>query len=68
MNDSPLTPFTAIADGSFAQFSDADETLVVDTRSGKSPCQQVEQKLIDRLKDTPLMVSQIQRRLKPGRR
>ena len=68
MNDSPLAPFTAVADGTFAQFLDAEETLVEDTRSGRSPCQQVEQKLIDRLKNTPVMVSQIQRRLKPDMR
>jgi hypothetical protein len=47
---------------------DDEETLVADDRAALTPSQLVEQKLIGRLKDSPLLVSQIQRRLKPGPR
>lgn len=47
---------------------DAEETLVADGRAALTPSQFVEQKLIGRLKGSPLLVSQIQRRLKPGPR
>jgi hypothetical protein len=43
-----------------------EETLVADSRALLTPSQMVEQKLIGRLKATPLLVSQVQRRLKPG--
>jgi hypothetical protein len=45
-----------------------EETLVADSRASLSPSQQVEQRLIGMLKTSPLMVSQVQRRLKPGPR
>lgn len=47
---------------------DAEETLVADDRAALTPSQRVEQKLIGRLKDSPLLISQIQRQLKPGPR
>jgi hypothetical protein len=47
---------------------DDEETLVADDRGALTPSQLVEQKLIGRLKDSPLLISQIQRRLKPGPR
>ena len=49
-------------------FQNDEETLVLDTRSILTPSQLVEQKLIGRLKETPLLMSQMQRRLKPGPR
>jgi hypothetical protein len=45
-----------------------EETLVADDRAALTPSQLVEQKLIGRLKETPLLVSHVQRRLKPGPR
>jgi hypothetical protein len=45
-----------------------EETLVVDSRAALTPSQLVEQKLIGRLKASPLLLSQMQRRLKPGPR
>lgn len=45
-----------------------EETLVADVRAELSPSQMVEQKLIHRLKESPLLLSQVQRRLKPGPR
>ncbi|MDY3557358.1 hypothetical protein R5W24_006547, partial [Gemmata sp. JC717] len=45
-----------------------EETLILDGRAELSPSQMVEQKLMNRLKASPLMMSQIQRRLKPGPR
>ena len=45
-----------------------EETLVADDRDALTPSQQVEQKLIDMLKASPLLVSQVQRRLRPGPR
>jgi hypothetical protein len=45
-----------------------EETLVADDRAALTPSQLVEQKLIGMLKASPLLVSQVQRRLKPGPR
>lgn len=45
-----------------------EETLIADVRGDLSPSQMVEQKLIHRLKESPLLLSQVQRRLKPGPR
>lgn len=45
-----------------------EETLVLDGRAALTPSQLVEQKLIGRLKASPLLLSQMQRRLKPGPR
>jgi hypothetical protein len=49
-------------------FQNDEETLVIDSRSVLTPSQLVEQKLIGRLKESPLLMSQMQRRLKPGPR
>ena len=68
MNESPRTPVTINPSDPFAKILADDETLVEDTRSCLTPSQQVEQKLIGLLKTSPLMVSQVQRRLKPGPR
>lgn len=45
-----------------------EETLVADARALLSPSQQVEQRLIGLLNTSPVLVSQVQRRLKPGPR
>lgn len=45
-----------------------EETLVTDDRALLTPSQIVEQKLIDMMKTSPLLVSHLQRRLKPGSR
>jgi len=68
VNDSPLTPNLQKTSDSFAKIWADEETLVADRRSQLSPSQQVEQKLIGMLKASPLMVSHVQRRLKPGPR
>jgi hypothetical protein len=44
----------------------AEETLVADDRATLTPSQMVEQKLIGRLKQSDVLVSHIQRQLKPG--
>jgi len=46
----------------------AEETLVADGRAALTPSQHVEQKLIGMLKASPLLVSHVQRRLRPGPR
>jgi hypothetical protein len=69
VNDSPPTPIQPSASDNFAAKILADEeTLVADDRATLTPSQQVEQKLIGILKASPLMVSHVQRRLKPGPR
>jgi hypothetical protein len=45
-----------------------EETLVADRRATLTPSQMVEQKLIHMLRGSALLVSQVQRRLKPGPR
>ena len=45
-----------------------EETLVADDRAAMTPSQLVEQKLIGMLKSSPLLVSHVQRRLRPGPR
>jgi hypothetical protein len=44
-----------------------EETLVVDHRGEVRPSQFVEQKLVGMLKASPILLSQMQRRMKPGR-
>ena len=44
-----------------------EETLVVDRRGEVRPSQFVEQKLVGMLKASPILQSQMQRRMKPGR-
>jgi hypothetical protein len=68
VNESLRTPFNPNSSDTFAKILADDETLVEDTRSCLTPSQQVEQKLIGLLKTSPLMVSHMQRRLKPGPR
>jgi hypothetical protein len=68
VNDSPLTPNLQKTSDPFAKVWADEETLVADGRSQLSPSQHVEQKLIGILKASPLMVSHVQRRLKPGPR
>jgi hypothetical protein len=66
MNDLPITDRRQT--GSDAVKIRNEETLVADDRASLTPSQQVEQKLIGMLKASPLLVSHIQRRLKPGPR
>ena len=68
MNDSPLTPNQPKTSDTFAKLWAEEETLVADNRSQLTPSQLVEQKLIGMLKASPIMVSHVQRRLKPGPR
>src|SRR5262245_24252875 len=68
VNDSPLSPNLQKPSDSFAKIWADEETLVADGRSQLTPSQHVEQKLIGMLKASPLMVSHVQRRLKPGPR
>jgi hypothetical protein len=68
VNDSPLTPAQPKTSDTFARIWIEEETLVADNRSQLTPSQHVEQKLIGMLKASPLMVSHVQRRLKPGPR
>jgi hypothetical protein len=68
VNESLSTPFALNSSNSFAKILANDETLVEDARSCLTPSQQVEQKLIGLLKTSPLMVSHVNRRLKPGPR
>jgi hypothetical protein len=66
MNGSLLTSFVQNSNGSTSQILESDEIPVEDSRSNTSPRQIVEQKLIEILRGSSLMVSQFQRRLKPG--
>jgi len=68
VNDSPLTPLQTKPSDPFARAFADEETLVTDDRAQLTPSQQVEQKLIGMLKASPLMMSHVQRRLKPGPR
>jgi hypothetical protein len=68
MHDAPYTETRRRIPDADAVILAGEETLVADVRSCLTPSQQVERKLIDTLKGLPLMVSQVQRRLKPGRR
>jgi hypothetical protein len=52
----------------FAIYRDTDETLTADDRDLLSPSELVERKLIGLLKESPLLVSQVQRRLRPSPR
>jgi hypothetical protein len=66
VNDSPLTPFQPSTSDALSKVFADEETLVADDRACLTPSQQVEQKLIGMLKASPLLVSHVQRRLKPG--
>lgn len=68
MNDNTPTADSRQTGSEAAIIRDDEETLVADSRATLTPSQLVEQKLIGRLKASPLLVSQVQRRLKPGPR
>jgi len=51
--------------GSSTIVQNDEETLVIDARSGFTPSEHVEQRLIVWLKSSPVLVSHIQRQLKP---
>ncbi len=53
--------------GDAATARNEEETLVADERATLRPSQIVEQKLIDTLRTSPCLVSQMQRRMKPDR-
>lgn len=66
MNDHIPTADSRSTDNEVMSIRDDEETLVIDDRAMLTPSQLVEQKLIGRLKASPLLISQVQRRLKPG--
>jgi len=68
VNDSPLTPPSLKFAETTAEIWADEETLVIDHRATLSPSQLVEQMLIGMLKTSPVMVSHMQRKLKPGPR
>lgn len=68
MNESTLDLDRYELDGDSGVSLHGEETLVADARAALSPSQMVEQRLIGILKASPLMLSQMQRRLKPGPR
>ena len=68
MNDNTPTVDRRPTGSDAANIRTEEETLVADDRAALSPSQLVEQRLIGMLKDSPLMVSHVQRRLKPGPR
>ena len=68
MNDNTPTVDRRQPGSDAAKNRNDEETLVADSRAALSPSQMVEQKLISMLKDSQVLVSQVQRRLKPGPR
>ena len=66
--DSPFDWFDRTAGNEVQIPRTEEETLVADDRAALTPSQHVEQKLIGILNSSPLMVSQMQRRLRPGPR
>ena len=50
-----------------AAVRDEDETLIVDSRAALTPAQQVEQRLLGLLSTSPVLISQVQRTLRPAR-
>jgi hypothetical protein len=46
----------------------AEETLVADARAALTPSQHVEQRLLGMLKASPVLVSHVQRQMRPGPR
>ena len=68
VNDNTPTTDSRQSGSDAALVRNEEETLVSDSRAALTPSQMVEQKLIGRLKASPLMLSQMQRRLKPGPR
>ena len=68
MNDNIPTADSRQYGSDATSVRNGEETLVADSRAALTPSQMVEQKLIGRLNASPLLVSQMQRRLKPGPR
>lgn len=68
MNNVSLAPTSAKTPDATAHIWTDEETLIVDPRATLSPSQLVEQKLMGMLKTSSVMVSHMQRRLKPGSR
>jgi hypothetical protein len=68
VNDNTPTADSRETGSEATNVREGEETLVIDGRAALTPSQQVEQKLIGRLKTSPLLISQVQRRLKPGPR
>lgn len=66
MNDNTPTTDSRQPGSDAAPARNEEETLVIDSRAALTPSQLVEQRLIGRLKSSPLLMSQMQRRLKPG--
>jgi hypothetical protein len=66
MDPSTLTTGHRLPSTEAVQSRNQEETLVADSRASLTPSQLVEQKLIGMLKASPLLVSHVQRRLKPG--
>lgn len=68
MADFPLNSESQRVVGEAVLTRSDEETLVVDDRAALTPSQMVEQKLIGRLRMSPVMISQVQRQLRPGPR
>lgn len=68
MNDNTPTVDRRHTGSDAANIRSNEETLVADSRAALSPSQMVEQRLIGMLRGSPLLVSHMQRRLKPGPR
>ena len=66
MNDNNLLTDRANPLGEPATVGCEEETMIADDRSTLSPSQMVEQKLIGWLKTSPLLVSRMQRQLRPS--
>jgi hypothetical protein len=68
VNNSSRKPIDHQSGNDAATNCNDEETLVIDDRASLTPSQIVEQKFLDMLRTSPLLVSQVQRRLKPGPR
>ena len=68
MNDNTPTADRQRPGSEAATNRSPEETLVADDRAALSPSEVVEQKLIGILNGTPLLISHVQRRIKPGPR
>jgi len=66
MNRYSLTPVRSTLLTEPGTVRNDEETLVADDRATLTPSQMVEQKLIGWLKTSPLLVSHVQRQLKPS--
>ena len=68
MNDNTPTADRQRPGSEAATSRNPEETLVTDDRAALTPSEMVEQKLMGILNGTPLLISHVQRRLKPGPR